>query len=72
MSSLKFGPIFWPKLGEEQKQKELLSNLVRLFAQNQVKSKKRSSLKFGLIFCPKLGAGLNAPLGAVPKLNGET
>ena len=69
-SSLKFVPIFCPKLGEEQKKnkkKGLHSNLVPFFAQNQVKNKKksspkirwrakkRSSLKFGPIFCPKLG-----------------
>ena len=39
-SSLNFSQIFCPKSGEEQK-KGLQSNLVRFFAQNQVKSKKK-------------------------------
>ena len=33
-SSLKFGPDFWIKLGEEQKKKGLHSNLVLIFGQN--------------------------------------
>ena len=36
-------------------QKLFLSNLVRFFAQNQVKSKKKSSLKFSPIFRPNTG-----------------
>ena len=48
-------------IGEEQKKKGLHSNLVRFFAQNQVKSKKekkRSSLKIIPIFRPNVGASL--------------
>ena len=40
-SSLKLSPIFCPKIGEEQKKKDLHSNLVPFFAQNLMKSKKK-------------------------------
>ena len=53
MSSLKFGHIYCPKLGEEQKKKKgLHSNLFIFFAPPQ-KKKKRSSLEFGPVFLPK-------------------
>ena len=64
----KFSQNIRPKSGEEQK-KGLHSNLVQIFAQNQVKSKKkRSSLKFSPNFRPKLGEeqkkkGLHSNLG---------
>ena len=53
IASLKFSPLFRPKLGEDQK-KGLHSNLVRFSAQNLVKTKKKSFLKFSSIF---IGAG---------------
>ena len=55
-SSLKFSPVFGPKIGEDQK-KGLHSNLVRFLAQDQVKTKKRASLKFNPVLGPKLGKG---------------
>ena len=56
-SSLTFGPIFYPDLGEEQKKKSS-HKFGPIFYPNLVEEKKntkRSSLKFGPIFCPNLG-----------------
>ena len=52
-SSSKFGPIFCPKLDEEQK-KDLHSNLVRFVCQDQKKKVFTQVWSVGPIFCPKL------------------
>ena len=52
MSSLKFGHIYCPKLGEEQKKKRSSLKFVHIFCPPQ-KKKKRSSLEFGPVFLPK-------------------
>ena len=55
-SSLKFGPIFCPKLSEEQKKRTSLKfGPIFCTKLGEEQKKKRSSLKFGRIFCPKSG-----------------
>ena len=54
-SSLKFGPDFCPKLGEDQKKRSSLKFGPDFCPKLGEDQKKRSSLKFGPDFCPKLG-----------------
>ena len=53
-SSLKFGPIFSPKLGEEQKKRSSLKFGPIFSPKSGEEQKKRSSLKFSPIFLPKV------------------
>ena len=53
--SLKFGPTFCPKLGEDQKEKVFTRIWSYFLPKIRCRPKKRSPLEFGPIFCPKLG-----------------